>query len=119
MLGTIAAISLGGCGAQEQVVSDANQKYIEATELLANGQTEAAMQALNSSIEAEPTLWAYRARAKIYAEKGNDQAALDDCAAGLKITPDDPDLLWIKGEIAKPKDKRFEGQFKAPPSSNR
>jgi hypothetical protein len=119
LLGTTAIISLAGCGAKEQVVSDANQKYIEATELLAKGQTEEAMQALNASIEVEPTLWAYRARAKISAEKGNDQAALDDCAAGLKITPDDPDLLWIKGEIAKPKDTRFQGQFKTPPSDNR
>jgi tetratricopeptide (TPR) repeat protein len=119
VLALISAALLAGCGEDEPVVSDANQKYLEASDLLAKGQTDQAIEALNASIEAGPTLWSYRMRAKLLAEKGNDKAALEDCEAGLKIIPDDPDLLWIKGELAKPAAKRFQGKFKDPPSRNR
>lgn len=100
-------------------MSDANQRYLEALDFLAKGQTDKAMDALNASIAADPTVWAYRARAKLYAQKGNDKAALEDCSAAVKLYPDDPDFVWIRGEIAKPVAERFQGRFKKAPSESR
>jgi hypothetical protein len=62
-------------------------------------------------------LWALRERAKLHAERGEDQAAREDCEAALAITPDDADVLWIKGELAKPAAQRFQGVAKSPPSN--
>jgi tetratricopeptide (TPR) repeat protein len=115
----MAFIVLTGCYGAEPGATDANKKYIEATGYLAKGENDKAMEALNASLAAGPTLWAYRARARLSAESNNDAAALKDCEEALKVTPDDPDILWIKGELAKPAAERFKGRFKTPPSSNR
>jgi len=108
-----------GCDAGEQQVSDANQLFIEASKLIGEGQKDAALEKLNASIAAEPSLWSYRERAKLLTEQEKDEAALNDCDAALALVPDDPDMLWLKGEIAKPAAQRFQGKFKSPPSSNR
>ncbi len=107
-----------GCGGEQQV-SSANQLFIEASKLIGEGQNDAAVEKLNASIAAEPSLWSYRERAKLLTEQGKDEAALKDCDAALALVPDDPDMLWLKGEIAKPVAQRFQGKFKSPPSSNR
>ena len=114
------ACVLLGCGGNDgPPVSKANRLFLEAEELLAEGKTDQAMEKLTASIDAEPTKWAYIERAKLRAQAGNEQAAIEDCDAALKIIPEDPDLLWLKGEFEKPKDKRFLGRFKAPPSAYR
>lgn len=108
-----------GCDRGEQQVSNANQLFIEASKLIGEEQKDAALEKLNASIAIEPSLWSYRERAKLLTEQGNDEAALSDCDAALALVPDDPDMLWLKGEIAKPSAQRFQGKFKSPPSSNR
>lgn len=108
-----------GCGDDKPVVSDANKLFIEASKLIGEGQKQAALDKLNESIASEPLLWSYRERAKLLLEMGRDQDALKDCDAALQLAPEDPDLLWLKGEIAKPAAQRFQGKFKTPPSSNR
>jgi len=108
-----------GCGDDGPKVSDANKLFIEASKLIGEGQKEKALEKLNESIAAEPLLWSYRERAKLLIEIGKDDAALKDVDAGLQLAPGDQDLLWLKGEIAKPATQRFQGRFKSPPSSNR
>lgn len=88
-------------------------------ESLEAGDKDQALESLNASIADEPMTWAYRDRAKILAERGDDKAALADCDAALKLAPDDPDILWLKGEFAKPAAQRFQGKFNVPPSTNR
>jgi tetratricopeptide (TPR) repeat protein len=113
------ACFLCGCASEEPPLADSTQKYIEAKELIDKGQKDEALAALNASIEDNPTLWALRDRARIYAEQGNDEAARKDIEAALEASPDDVDVLWIQGELAKPTDRRFQGRFKEPPGSNR
>ena len=116
---TSAMLLLSGCGANRSPVSDANQHFLEAIDFLAKEKMDKAMDALNASIAADPTVWAYRERAKLRAHLGNDRAALEDCRAALLLSPDDPDILWLQGEFAKPAAERFQGRFKKPPSDNR
>jgi tetratricopeptide (TPR) repeat protein len=112
--------ALLSCGGKnEPPVSEANRLFIEAQDLRAQGKNDEAIQKLTASIAVEPTLWAYTERAKLYAKTGNDQAAIEDCEAALKIFPNEPDLLWLKGEFNKPKDQQFHGRFATPPSANR
>ncbi|MBA4104641.1 MAG: hypothetical protein C0485_02705 [Pirellula sp.] len=108
-----------GCGDDGPKVSDANKLFIEASKLIGEGQQEAAFEKLNESIADEPLLWSYRERAKLLLEMGKDDAAMKDVDAALQLSPADPDLLWLKGEIAKPAAQRFQGKFKTPPSNNR
>ncbi|MBA3483722.1 MAG: hypothetical protein H0T51_18085 [Pirellulales bacterium] len=108
-----------GCASDEPPLSNSTKTYLEAKELIAKGQKEEALIALDASIKESPTLWSLRDRAKLHAERGEDKAAREDCEAALTVTPDDLDVFWIKGELAKPKEQRFQGQFKNPPSSNR
>lgn len=108
-----------GCGDDGPKVSDANKLFIEASKLIGEGQQQAALEKLNESISDEPLLWSYRERAKLLLETGKDDAAMKDVDAALQLAPADPDLLWLKGEIAKPAAQRFQGKFKSPPSSNR
>jgi tetratricopeptide (TPR) repeat protein len=112
----LAACLLLGCGPKEKPLSSSNQKFLEAKELIAKGQKDEALAALDASIKEQPSLWALRERAKLHAERGEDQAAREDCDAALAITPDDADALWIKAELAKPKAQRFQGAAKNPPS---
>ncbi|HEX6963717.1 MAG TPA: tetratricopeptide repeat protein [Lacipirellula sp.] len=115
----LASCLVAGCGSSEEPLSDSNQKYIDAKELLAQGEQDKALAALDASIKAKPNFWALRDRARIHAERGEDEAAQKDCEAALAIVPADSDVLWIKGELAKPVAQRFQGAAKSPPSSNR
>jgi tetratricopeptide (TPR) repeat protein len=111
--------ALVGCGSKEIPISNSNQLFIEASKLLGEGQKDAALEKLSQSIAVEPSLWAYRERATLLLERGKDDEALKDCDAALSLAPEDPDILWLKGEIAKPAPQRFQGKFNSPPSSNR
>jgi tetratricopeptide (TPR) repeat protein len=113
------ACLLCSCSSQEPPLAGSAQTYIEAKELLDKGQKDEALAALNASIEDKPTFWALRDRARLFAERGEDEAARKDCEAALEISPEDVDIKWIQGELAKPKDQRFQGALKDPPSSKR
>lgn len=113
------SVGITGCNGEEQAISTPNQLLIEAQQLAAEGQNEQAIEKLNASIESSPTIWALRARAKLLAERGDDQAALADCEAALQLAPDDADAAWIKMELGKPVAQRFQGAFRDPPSRRR
>ena len=114
-----AALLLLGCGTNQTPLSEANQRFLEALDLVSKGKMDEAMTSLNASIVAEPTVWAYRERAKLFGQQGNEKAALEDCRAALALAPEDPDILWLQAEFAKPKAERFQGRFKSPPSDNK
>jgi Tfp pilus assembly protein PilF len=115
-----AALAAAGCDrAPTASIPQASDLYLQATEALAAGDKDEALQLLTASIEAEPQAWAYRERAKLYEKMNNDAAARADCEAGLKLAPDDAELLWLKGELGKPKDQRFKGRFAEPPKAVR
>jgi hypothetical protein len=107
---------LAGCGPSAPKISDANKYLIEARQAIGDGNTAKALEALNASIDSQPNAWAYMERAKINAQQGNDQAALEDCKEIEKLEPHNRDIPWLRGELKKPKEKRFKGQFAIPPS---
>ena len=116
----VAVLLLGsGCSTEEAPVSNANQLFIDAQAQLTSGNREQALELLNASIEAEPSTWSLLERAKLNEQLGNDQAALEDCAAVRALEPDDPDAGWLEGELKKPKALRFKGSFAQPPSHRR
>ena len=116
-----ALFASSGCSQQSAApkLSPSNLAIVEAQEAYQAGQLDVALERLEASIAAEPTIWALRLRARIRAEQGEDAGAKSDCEAALQLAPDDPDVLWIQGELAKPADKRFQGRFKTPPSASR
>lgn len=114
-----AAIALGGCGGSKATpTAEANRLFLEAQQLTADGKVAEAKETLTASIAAEPTKWAYVELAKLNAQTDDVQAAAD-CEAALKIFPEDPDLLWLREELKKPKEKRFQGKAELPTSANR
>jgi hypothetical protein len=108
-----------GCGDGKLPVASSHQHFIAARDFLAAGEKDKALVALDASIASEPTTWAFLERAKLHADLGDGAAALADCQAGLKLDPQDADLLWLAGELAKPPAGRFQGKFQRPPSMNR
>jgi tetratricopeptide (TPR) repeat protein len=84
---------------------------------MSRGDNETALQELNLSIELEPGAWAYYHRAKIYREMGKDREATADCEAGLKLDPNHGELKWLRGELRKPADRRFQGRYAKPPTA--
>ena len=97
-----------GCGSEENTAPKSAEFIVEAREALEAGDQAKALQALDSSIDAEPTVWGYALRAKLYAETGRDTDAAADCEAGLQIDPSNQELMWIKAELEKPAAKRFK-----------
>jgi Tfp pilus assembly protein PilF len=61
---------------------------------------------LNESIEARPSHNAYYHRAWLYALQGEDQKAIADVEAGLKLEPESKDLKWLEAELRKPAQER-------------
>jgi Tfp pilus assembly protein PilF len=114
------AVSLAGCGGSSgPKLSDSSKLLIEARTAIADGNPAKAMESLDASIAAQPTSWAYLERAKLNARQGSDQAAEADCKEVLKLDPENRDVPWIRGELKKPKEKRFQGQFQFPPSAKK
>jgi tetratricopeptide (TPR) repeat protein len=108
-----------GCGTPPTQMPTSDSLYLEAQQHYAKGQNEEALTKLDSSIVAGPTAWAYFLRARIRAQQDDDQAALADCEEGLKLDPGDSKLAWLKGELGKPQQARFQGAFKDPPVEKR
>ena len=116
-LASLLAAACIGCGGPAAVDhASAGEKLEEAKQAIAAGDTAGAMTALQASIDAQPNTWAYLERAKLNAKQGKDQEALADCEEILKIHPENRDVPWLKAELKKPADKRFQTR---PPSSNK
>jgi tetratricopeptide (TPR) repeat protein len=115
---SLALIAIG-CGTPAAPMPSSDSLYLEAQQLYSNGENDHAIEKLNASISAGPTSWSYFLRARISAKQGNDKAALSDCEEGLKLDPADTKLAWLKGELAKPQQARFQGALKDPPIEKR
>lgn len=105
---TATILFCGGCGGDGDDVPASAALIVEARQAIDAGDTTKAMESLDASIAAEPTAWAYALRARVQAEAGSDDAALADCDAGLKLDETNEELMWIKSELRKPKEKRFQ-----------
>ena len=110
---------VAGCGDEGPKLSDSSTYLIEARKAYADGNLDAAITALNSSIEAGPTEWAHLERARIYTIQGKDAQAQADLTALATLNPENRDAPWIQGELKKPVDKRFKGAAATPPSANK
>jgi len=102
VLGISFSLALG-CGSaepKEQVKS--RDLFIAARKAVAQGDSAAAIQALDASIEAAPSTWAYFERAKIKATTGDDEGAVADCNAGLELDPRNQDFKWLLAQLKKP-----------------
>lgn len=109
-----------GCGdSGEPKFDKATNHFIEAQAALESGDREKAMTHLDASIAGKPSVWAYRKRAELHLEMGNDQQALQDAKDGLALDPEDRDMKWLVGELAKPAAQRFKGRFANPPSASK
>jgi Tfp pilus assembly protein PilF len=109
-------VSIGACHPDKAEMTEANNSLIEARQAIDAGDTAKAMAALDRSIASRPMIWSYFERAKLHLQNGDERSALLDCQSALEISPEDPEILWLKGEIEKPANKRFQGEFKNPPS---
>jgi tetratricopeptide (TPR) repeat protein len=94
-------------------LDDASNLFLEARRALKAGDRAKAMELYTQSIDAKPYAWNLYERGKLYAEDGNEQAALADVTAGLAIDPQFEDLQWLQEELKKPKEQRL----KTPPPS--
>ena len=114
LVASLLAFASSGCGAPAGGDKEAAVQHLsEAQKAIAAGDTAGAMTLLQASIDAQPNVWAYLERAKLNAKEGKDQEALADCEEILKLHPENRDVTWIKAELKKPADKRFQT---APPS---
>lgn len=117
-IAAIACIAVMGCGERDAVELTEEQNYfVLAADALYSGDDAKALEMLAKSIETKPSRYAHYERAKLYEKQGADEQALADCAAALELQPGDKDVLWLQGEIKKPKAKRFKGRFANPPSA--
>jgi tetratricopeptide (TPR) repeat protein len=116
---TSLALMAIGCGTPAAPMPSSDSLYLEAQQHYSKGENDQAIEKLIASIDAGPTSWSYFLRARIYAQQGNDQAALADCEEGLKLDPADTKLIWLKGELGKPQQARFQGALKDPPVEKR
>jgi hypothetical protein len=108
-----------GCGdSSEPNIPDSARLLIEAQKSIAAGDNAAALTALQASIDAEPTTWAYLERAKLNGKQGNDQAVEQDCVEILKLDPENKDVAWIRTELKKPANARF-AEGVEPPSARK
>ena len=112
-------LPVAGCGEKHAEVKHSNDLLIEARQAITAGDTAKAIEALNASIEAKPNTWALFELAQLQLGEGDEQAALASCDKGLELDPESADILWLKGEIEKPEEKRFKGRFKFPPSQRK
>lgn len=108
-----------GCGTPAAPMPSSDSLYLEAQQFYSKGENDQAIEKLNASINAGPTSWSYFLRARVYVQQGNDHAALADCEEGLKLDPTDTKFAWLKGELAKPQQARFQGALKDPPVEKR
>jgi tetratricopeptide (TPR) repeat protein len=112
-----AILASAGCGGSSEVALPEDQNlFVAGQAALDSGDTALAMQKFTEAIESKSSLFAHYNRARLYEQLGEDEKALADCDAALKILPTDKDALWLQGELNKPKEQRFKGRFANPPS---
>lgn len=117
-LSTLLAAIVGCGGPSEPRIPESARLLLEAQKSIAAGDNAAALTALQASIDAEPTTWAYLERAKLNGKQGNDQAVEQDCVEILKLDPQHKDVAWIRAELKKPASARFpEGAL--PPTARK
>ena len=104
---TLLAAIIGCGGSSEPNIPDSARLLLDAQKAIAAGDNAAALTALQASIDAEPTTWAYLERAKLNGKQGNDQAVEQDCVEILKLDPEHKDVAWIRAELKKPASARF------------
>jgi Tfp pilus assembly protein PilF len=109
---------LVGCGGSQpdgrQFQHDQAAKlFLEAMQIRETDRPRS-LELLNESIEARPSHNAYYHRAWIYALQGDDQKAIADVEAGLKLEPESKDLQWLEAELRKPPQER---KLDKPPST--
>lgn len=120
----VAAVALShlltaGCNEAKSEVKESNNLIVEARKAVASGDSAKAIEALEASIEVHPNTWAYYELARLKLDAGDEAAATENVDKALALDPEGVDLLWLKGEIEKPVEKRFKGRFKDPPSSRK
>ena len=68
--------------------------------LRADGQDEAALDALTKAIEVDPNfIDAYTNRAWLQRSQGNDEGAIADMASAIAIEPENPELFYTRGQL--------------------
>lgn len=107
----------GGCGGHQ--LPDAVNYHMEAIVAAEEEDYETAIELITRAIQQNESPDALFDRARFYLAVGRDQEALADCRSGLKLEPDHPDLVWLRSEIEKPVDRRFQGPNVHPPSYHR
>ena len=107
-----------GCS-QEPSLDESATLFVEAKQALADGDKDKALELLTSSIEFRPDPWALCARARLYAETGEDENARADIEAGLELDAEHTDLLWLQKQLKKNPRSRFKGRTGEPPSANK
>ena len=107
---------LGGCTSESE---QAEESFYEAVAAQQAGRNDEALRLLDSSLQAQPTSYAYYQRAKLRLKDGDDAGAIADCQAGLALVPVDRDLQWLLAEAQKPTIERFQGDYASAPSQNK
>lgn len=107
-----------GCGGKD-TLEPADYHMIAAKQAIAADDTQRAIEELTAALAERDDAAAYRMRADIYIEQGQDDKAIADCESGLKINPEDRDLQWMLRELKKPSKRRFQGKNQVPPSASK
>lgn len=115
---TILVLAAVGC-AREPSLDAADKHLIAAKDAIRAGDNVQAMSELNAAIEARPDVWAYLERAKLNVQLGDDDAAKEDIENGLRLDPENADLLWLQNQMSKSKSRRFQGADANPPSNDK
>lgn len=108
--------AVAGCRTEKLGLDEAGELFVAAQKAFDAGQPQAALESLNGSIAKRPEPWSYLLRAKVHLKMGNDDAARQDCDAGLQLEPEHTDLKWLKEQLAKPPAAR---RIEVPPSSRK
>ncbi|MEM7313981.1 MAG: hypothetical protein AAF497_12595 [Planctomycetota bacterium] len=88
----------------------------QAQKAITSGDTTKAIRVLTESLEHTPDAGAFLERARVYVDLANDDMARDDCEKALELDPNNQDVKWLLDQLAKPKEKRFQGAGAQPPS---
>lgn len=113
---TILLVHLG-CGPSEDPIGEDVSHFLNGKTAMDRGDTEVALQEFNKSIELNPDAWAFYYRAKLHADKNEDEKATADCEAGLELDPNHAELKWLQVELKKSPEQRFKGRNASAPQS--
>ncbi len=94
-----------GCG--KKGGEKAADLVLAAQRARADGNRQHAKELLDEAIEIYPRPFCFLERARVLAELGEIDAAAADCARGLELDPDDPELAELLAECRKPAKERF------------